>query len=143
MTLGGLHISASSRSNLAELEDAVGWSPDNLKIERFGLNYDFIQRHRLTWIENLITSSGGDLGSPRHRDHFKPYVQSYIRKFGKRKVEGEALVRDPQAGRDLCRRAILQYVDEDEITPHRARLLEGRQEVRNAILELLQEEREE
>ena len=45
---GGLHISGFLRSNMADLADAVGWSPDHLEINRFGLNYDFIQEQGLT-----------------------------------------------------------------------------------------------
>ena len=107
---GGLHISEFLRSNLADLTKTVGWSPENLHIERFGLNADFIRRHRLTWIDNLITGSGGDLADPDHADHFKPYVQNYLREFGARKVEANALVVRPEAGRKLCRDAILKYV---------------------------------
>ena len=81
---------------MEELSRAVGWSPDNLTIERFGLNYDFIQKHRLTWINNRITGcksgpmKGVCLSDPKHTDHLKLYVQDYIRKFGVRKVEAEA-----------------------------------------------------
>jgi hypothetical protein len=39
----GLVISTFIRSNMAELATAVGWSPDNLIIDRFGLNFDFHQ----------------------------------------------------------------------------------------------------
>ena len=65
---GGLHISGFLRSNLEDLSDAVGWSPDNLRIDRFGLNADFIRKNRLTWIDNLKTGSGGDLTDPEHND---------------------------------------------------------------------------
>jgi len=47
---GGVQIDKFLRSNLEDLARAVGWSPDNLIIERFGLNYDFIEREKLTWI---------------------------------------------------------------------------------------------
>jgi hypothetical protein len=99
---GGLQISSFLRSNMQDMSRSVGWSPDNLEIERFGLNADFIRRHRLTWIDNLITGSGGNLADPRHPDHFKPYVQNYIHEFGARKVEANALVVRPEAGRKLC-----------------------------------------
>jgi hypothetical protein len=100
---GGLHISEFLRSNLEDLSGAVGWAPDNLTIDRFGLNADFVEAHNLTWIENLETGSGGRLDDPRHPDHYKQYVQSYLAQFGARKVEANALVVRPQAGRDLCR----------------------------------------
>jgi len=107
---GGLHISDLIRSNMADLSRAVGWSPDNLVIDRFGLNVGFINRHRLTWIDNLDTSKGGSLEDRNHIDHYKPYMQNYIKQFGKRKVEANALVSRPEAGRKLCRDAILKYL---------------------------------
>ena len=33
-----------------------------VKIERFGLNADFVDHHGITWIDGLITGSGKDLG---------------------------------------------------------------------------------
>jgi hypothetical protein len=100
----GLSISAFLRSNLQELEGAVGWSPKNLTIERFGLNADFIQANGLSWIDNLETGSGKSLADPAHAHHNYPYVKEYIGKFGPRKVEANALVVRPDAGRALsCR----------------------------------------
>jgi hypothetical protein len=98
---GGLRIADFLRKNFADLSDAVGWSPDNLIIDRFGLKPEFIRRHRLTWIDNLETSSGERLDDPKHPDHDKDYVQSYIKKFRVRKVEANALVVCPEAGREL------------------------------------------
>jgi hypothetical protein len=136
---GGLHISDFLRSNFVDLTGAVGWSPDDLKIDRFGLNADFIRRHRLTWIDNLETSSGGRLDDPRHPDHLKPYVQSYLRRFGARKVEANALVVRAQAGRALCRQAILKYVPEDAPAENEARLAPLREEMQQHIIRLLAE----
>ena len=107
---GGLKITDMMRKNLEDLAGAVGWTPENLTITRFGLNADFINRHGLTWIDNLETSSGQRLDDPRHADHNKPYVQDYIRRFGVRKCEANALVVAPNIGRALCRNAILRYV---------------------------------
>jgi len=76
---GGLNINNFLRSNLEELAHAVRWSPDNLIIERFGLDYEFVEREQLTWIENLATSKGEyRLDDKRHPDHLKPYVQEYL-----------------------------------------------------------------
>jgi hypothetical protein len=105
---GGLHQAEKLRKNMEDLSRAVGWSPDNLVIIRFGLNADFIDAHGLTWIDNLETSSGGQLDDPEHNDHDKPYVQDYIAKFGARKCEANALVVEPEVGRELCRSAILE-----------------------------------
>jgi hypothetical protein len=76
---GGLQISGLIRSNYDDLTDAVGWSPRNLIIERFGLDYDFIMEQELTWIDNLETGGGKyPLNDPRHHDHGQPYVQSML-----------------------------------------------------------------
>ncbi len=136
---GGLQISEFLRSNMEELEGAVGWSPDNLIIDRFGLNHAFIIEQDLTWIENLETGSGRRLDDPRHPDHAKPYVQDYIEEFGIRKVEGDALVTRVKAGRGLCRQAILKYVDEDAYELYRAKLEPLRDQVREEVDRLLEE----
>ena len=95
---GGL---SKMRKNLADLSGAVGWTPKNLVIIRFGLDADFIDRHGLTWIDNLETSSGQLLDDPDHPDHDKSYVQDYIYRFGVRKCEANALVVEPDIGREL------------------------------------------
>ncbi len=113
--------------------------PDNLIIDRFGLNHDFIQEQNLTWIDNLETSSGGHLDNPKHKDHHKPYVQSYLAKFGARKVEANALVVRAEAGRELCRQAILKYVSEDEPRDYQARLESHQLAVRDEVYRQLEE----
>jgi hypothetical protein len=55
---GGLQISGFLRSNFNDMAGAVGWSPGNLTIDRFGLDYEFIEEQGLTWIDNLETSNG-------------------------------------------------------------------------------------
>ena len=132
---GGLHISDFLRANFEELERAVGWSPRYLIIDRFGLDYNFIERNGLTWIENLATGSGKSLADPKHPDHFKAYVQTYLRRFGARKVEANALVARPEAGRELCRQAILRYVPGNAIAKYEARLAALREELRQALIE--------
>jgi hypothetical protein len=131
---GGLQISDCLYANLAELEKAVGWSPLDLVIDRFGLDYKFIQAHSLTWIDGLETSSGRSLADPKHPDHQKSYVQAYLKRFGGRKVEANALVARPEAGRKLCRQAILKYVPEIAIAVYERRLAIKREEFRQAII---------
>ena len=138
---GGVHISEFLRSNFEDLADAVGWSPEHLIIERFGLDYDFIVAQGLSWIDNLQTSKKGGypLDDPRHPDHQKPYVQSYLERFGARKCEANALVTRPDAGRELCRRAILRHIDQDGIREYERRLGEAREELRQEIRRQLDE----
>jgi hypothetical protein len=130
---GGLHITETMRKNLEDLSGAVGWTPENLVISRFGLNADFIDRHGLTWIDNLETSSGQELDDPDHPDHGKRYVQEYIGKFGARKCEANALVVVPEVGRQLCRDAILEHVPASASDDYQAMLEIERQ---NLQLEL-------
>lgn len=134
---GGLCISDFLRSNFEELEDAAGWSPDNLIIERFGLNYDFIIENGLTWIDNLETSSGDRLDNPKHADHKKPYVQEYLKLYGARKVEANSLVVRSVEGRDLCRAAINQYIPESAPDDYKAALAPKRDELRQIIERIL------
>jgi hypothetical protein len=137
---GGLQISDFLRSNFEDMAHAVEWSPDNLIIDRFGLNYDFIEREGLTWIDNLITSKGEyPLDDRRHPDHYKPYVQTYLRKYGVRKVEANALVKRPEAGRKLCRQAILKYVPADAPRRYLKKLKPFRAALRREIGRLLAE----
>lgn len=135
---GGLNISEFLRSNMADLADAVGWWPDNLEIERFGLNFDFIEEHDLTWIDNLETASGKRLDDPRHPDHRKFYVQDYLAKYGTRKVEANALVVRPEAGRELCRQAILKYLHLDDPERYSAALAPFQEDVRIAVIASLE-----
>jgi hypothetical protein len=132
---GGLHISDFLRSNLEGLDQATGWSPRNLIIDRLGLDYDFIEVNGLTWIDNVETSSGKSLADPKHPDHFKPYVQSYLKRFGARKVEANALVARPDAGRELCRQAILRYVPNTAIANYNKQLAAVREKLRQALIE--------
>jgi hypothetical protein len=137
---GGLHISEFLRSNFSDLSDAVGWEPGDLEINRFGLNADFIRRHRLTWIDNLITGSGGNLADKKHPDQFKPYVQDYLKRFGARKVEANSLVVRPEAGRKLCCDAILRYVPADAVERYEERLQEVREQAHREMRRLVRRE---
>jgi hypothetical protein len=145
---GGLRISDSLHANLAEMARAVEWYPDNLIIERFGLDFEFIEANGLTWIDGLETGSGKRLEDPWHPDHDKPYVQDYLQRYCTRdpisgwlgrKVESNALLnaRHRDAGYELCRQAILQYVAADAPDRYRKRLARLRQRVREILLDRL------
>jgi hypothetical protein len=132
---GGLHITEKARKNLEDLSRAAGWSPVNLVVSRFGLDADFIDNNDLTWIDNLETSSGGQLDDPDHNDHAKCYVQDYIAEFGVRKCEANALVVEPEVGRQLCREAILQHIPADAVQRYQRRLDRVRKRLRKALRE--------
>jgi hypothetical protein len=133
----GLQISDAICSDMESMTGATGYSPVALIIDRFGLNFDFIKRQRLSWTDNLITSSGEDLANPNHNDHYKPYVQDYIRRFGARKVEANALVVRPEAGRRLCLNAIRRYIPDDLLSDFETRREVARQEARAVVARLL------
>jgi hypothetical protein len=137
----GLNISTCLRKNLAELLTHAEWLQlmNHLTVDRFGLNEDFIAAHNLTWIDNLETGSGRSLADPRHKDHKAEYVQSYLRRFGERKVEANALVVRPDAGRQLCLEAILNYLSEDAPALYQRALRPHREQVRDEILRTLRE----
>ncbi len=126
----GLRISDFLRKNLEDVryitwrDETEGYNPENLEIERFGLNYEFIKANNLSWIDNLITGSGGELakvidgkivqgttkeGRP-HPNFHKDYVQDYLSKYGVRKCEANAIVVRPDAGRKLCRDTIEKFL---------------------------------
>jgi hypothetical protein len=139
---GGLHISDLIMKNLNDLSNAVGWSPENLIIDRFGLNYDFIEKNHLTWIDNLETSGKDENGNarhlddPDHNDYFKPYVQDYLNEFGARKVEANALVSNIEAGRQLCEETILKYIKEEDIENYEDAIEEAKDNLRNELEKL-------
>jgi len=136
----GLNISDSFRDMFLDLAGAVGWQPDNLVIDRFGLNADFIEQHNLTWIDGLVTSSGENLANPKHLHHDRDYVQSYLAKYGARKVEANALVVRADAARDLCRTAINKYVPATAPHNHTVAIINARNEIRRSVMVRLEDE---
>ena len=115
---------------MEDLTNAVGWSPDDLTIDRFGLNAPFIEANNLTWIDNLETSGG------------RLFATTTIAEHGVRKCEANALVVALEAGRRLCIEAILEYVSEDAVEEYEAKLEETREEAHDAIIEQMQTGRE-
>ena len=132
----GLRISEFLRKNLRDLKDVFwedgtdGYDPENLIIDRFGLNYDFIISNNLTWIENLITGSKGNLASPSHKNHYMPYVQDYLKSVGIRKCEANAIVKQPDKGRNLCYEVIAKYLGSDAKDRFKVKMDEVRQQIR-------------
>jgi len=138
----GLRISEFIRRNLADIssvnwEDGEeGYDPQDLIIERFGLNADFIFKHKLTWIDNLTTGSEGYIaeqlpdgrivagrtkqGRP-HKNFPMQYIQEYLKKYGVRKCEANAIVPMPTQARALVTDAIVRYVDENALSRFEAK----------------------
>jgi hypothetical protein len=129
----GLRISERIVKNLDDLKNIVwrdgeeGYDPSDLIVERFGLEYPFIVSNNLTWIDNLMTGSGGYLakkegmqivqgrtnGGKPHPNFKLPYAQEYLHNYGVRKCEANALVIRPEQAHELCRTAIEKYLGND------------------------------
>jgi hypothetical protein len=101
----GMAISDYMMKQFLELYPATNYDPRKIKIDRFGLNYEYIIENRLTWIDNLESGFGTDMTTLNNS-----IVQGYIAKYGERKCEANALVVRPHAARKLCRKAIIKYL---------------------------------
>jgi len=112
----GLQISDTLKSTLEDISETLGWyGLDELRVIRFGLNQAQIEEGGLSWIDNLETSGGKDLASPKHPDHNKPYVRYYLHAYGARKVEANALIANPAMGKQIMRDAIWRWLDQDAV----------------------------
>ncbi len=137
----GLRISDFLRSNLADLkkvfwnDGARGYDPQDLLIDRFGLNFDFIEDNSLSWIDNLITGSKKNLASPGHPSHYLEYVQDYLGEYGARKCEANALVVEPNAAEQLVQESIEFYLGSNSIARFTSK--------KDTVKEIIQEYREE
>lgn len=102
----GLHRNIMSCCNLKGL----GWYDPDFDVVPIGLTEEQIDRLDLMKIANLETGGGRDLSDPRHPDHYKPYVQDYIARFGVWKCEANALVGNPAEAKALLEGAINQFI---------------------------------
>jgi len=100
----GLLIAETIKKNLKDIERGTYWNPENLIVDKFGLNYDFIEKHKLMWIDNLTTGSGNQA------DKKRKYVKEYIEKYGVRKVEANAVLGTPKIALEHCEESILKYL---------------------------------
>jgi hypothetical protein len=137
----GLVISDFIKPNIDECYGSTKWKSDNLVIDRFGLNYDFIIQNKLSWIDNLETGAKDkkDLSDPKHPDHYKPYVQNYIKEYGVRKVEANAIVTTPVMGRKLCLDTINRYIESDAPMKHKQEVRQLQQQVKEYVQMLMSE----
>jgi hypothetical protein len=81
----------------------------------------------------LTRAFADTLDDPRHRDHKKACVQDYLKEYGKRKVEANALVTRPDQARALCLAAIRKYVSLSGVERHRKWLAREQEKVKNAL----------
>ncbi|TLX03690.1 hypothetical protein [Rhizobium sp. MHM7A] len=135
----GLDIARVIKSNLLECANIrdVNFDPSPIMVVRLGLTVDQIGALDLPWINNLQTGSKRNLSDPRHPDHRKPYVQNYIATHGSRKVEANALARNPAAAQELIERAINQYIPRYWPAFHADRLARHREAAHEAFAALI------
>lgn len=105
----GLIMSERIVKNFQDIAAGTGWEPPANLVNRFGLNYDFIKKYDLTWIDNLISGTG------KKPDYKNPIVKKYIAKYGERKVEANAVVTQAIPVQNQLVQTILQYLGDDVI----------------------------
>lgn len=131
----GLHRTIMSCSNLKGLD----WYDPEFEVVPVGLTEEQINALDLMKIGNLETGGGRDLSDPRHPDHFKPYVQDYIARFGVWKCEANALVGNPAKAKILLESAINRFIPITHPEDIRAKNEPGKEAVRGEISRLIQD----
>jgi len=144
----GLGISESLRRWFTEYSNFTEWNPENLIVERIGLNYDFIIENNLSWIDNLETGGKDDDGNPRDlsdpnhtcnkRNTYD--IKGYIEKYGVRKCEANSVVVVPDLGRKLLQDAIDRYLGTDTYEKYLDKINNRQEEIQKLIEEKLEEE---
>lgn len=129
----GILISDILKNNMKQIEKATGWNSDNLTVDRFGLTIDFIKENNLLWIDNLMTGGKKELNNPKHPDHNKAYVQEYLKKYGVRKCEANAILPISNIAIDDCEKTILKYLGDDCFEVYDKKIKEIQQETKNAL----------
>lgn len=131
----GLHRTFMSCANIKGLD----WDDPAFDVVPIGLTEDQIERLGLMKIGNLETGGGRDLSDSRHPDHFKPYVQDYLGRFGVWKCEANALVGNPREAQGLLESAINRYIPADHLEDVEAENEPAQEAVRAEISRLVQD----
>lgn len=137
----GLSIVEGLQRTFMSCADIKGldWDDPDFDVVNVGLTEGQIDRLGLMKIDNLETGGGGDLSSPRHPDHNKPYVLDYISRFGVWKCEANALVGNPREAEGLLETAINRFVPESHPTDISDLNGPGREAVREEISRIMQD----
>ena len=138
----GLCISEVLEDWFEKYSTFTGWNPINLKVERIGLAYNFIQDNHLTWVDNLLTASGKDMANPNHEFYKKNiyHIREYIAKYGVRKCEANALVIVPELGRKMLQDFIDKWLGEDSYKDYLSALETGQSRAKELVEERLNNE---
>jgi hypothetical protein len=108
----GKKISDAFIDNFKDIEAATGWNPENLIFHRFGLNRDYIDSHGLVWIDNLESGAGNNMAKMYGKNKV---ITEWIDEVGERKVEANAILRQPEEAENMCRNAIEEFLGQDAI----------------------------
>lgn len=129
----GLHRTLMSCANLKGLD----WPYPEFEVVNIGLTETQIDNMGLMKIGNLETGGGRDLSNPSHPDHYKPYVQDYIERFGIWKCEANALVSNPKEAERLLENAINQYIPKGHARDVDNQNKPGQEKVREEISNMM------
>lgn len=137
----GLHIVEGLSRTIMSCANLKGlnWDYPEFDVVNVGLTMAQIDALDLMKIDNLETGGGRELSDPRHPDHFKPYVQDYISRFGVWKCEANALVGKPPQARALLEAAINRFIPASHPEDAEARNEDGRDAVRSEISRLMED----
>lgn len=130
----GLHRTFMSCAGIKGLD----WDCPDFEVVPIGLTEAQINDLGLMKIGNLETGGGRDLSDTRHPDHFKPYVQDYIARFGVWKCEANALVGNPARAQGLLESAINEFIPASHPEDVAANNEPAQEEVRTEISRLMQ-----
>lgn len=129
----GINIAKSLTKNFSDLEQGVGFKTSFIDIRHVGLTYDFIIDNDLIWVDNLFTSSSGKTGygldDSRHADHNKSYVTDYIERYGVRKVEANAMMKNIDRSRAWLLNTITTIIKKDDLRKYKKEVEKSRGEL--------------
>lgn len=136
----GLHIVEGLHRNIMSCGSLKGldWYTPDFDVVPVGLTEAQIDGLGLMKINNLETGGGRDLSNPRHPDHFKPYVQEYLARFGVWKCEANALVGNPRGATALLEDVVNRFIPADHPNDIRQKNEPGQERVREEIARLMQ-----
>lgn len=130
----GLERTIMSCANIKGLD----WPDPEFRVVNIGLTENQVVDLGLMKIDNLETGGGRDLADHRHPDHYKPYVQNYIGRFGVWKCEANALVGNPEGAAAMLENAIHEFIPGSHPRDIREQNRPGQDAVREEIARLMQ-----
>ena len=135
----GLQISDMIKKLFYDYVRGTKWNPENLIVDRVGLNYDFIEEHNLVWIDNLESSSGKRPKRDINGNFANKCNHDYILKYGERKVEANAILKVQEIVRDYLAQKIESYLGEDVLSRWRKSRNDIIEEYEKCTLDLVKE----